>query len=460
MKYVSTRGEAPELDFEDVLLTGLARDGGLYVPADWPQFSAGEIAALKDLPYAEVAKRVIAPFAPGIDTADLGRMIDTAYGNFDDPRVAPLSELEDNHWLLELYHGPTLAFKDVAMQLIGPLFDHVLGKRKERVTIVGATSGDTGSAAIEACRDRDAIDVFILYPHERVSEIQRRQMTTVASANVHAIAVEGTFDDCQNLLKAMFNDHDFRDRIKLSAVNSINWGRVVAQIVYYFTAAVELGAPDRPVSFCVPTGNFGDVFAGYAAKQMGLPIDRLVVATNENDLLHRFFETGMYAPGKVVATTSPSMDIQVSSNFERLLFDMVGRDGAKVANLMGHLAKSKRFMLLGEGLDAARETFLSQRVDEAEAAATIAQVWQECDILLDPHTAVGVKAAREVMGDSPMVTLATAHAAKFPDAVEAASGQHPALPSHMADLLTREERVDILPADLKALQAHILETLP
>jgi len=459
VKYVSTRGSAPVLEFEDVLLTGLARDGGLYVPENWPQWSADDIRDLAGLSYPEIATRVIAPFIPSIPPAQLAEMISGAYASFSTPDVAPLSKLEDGHWLLELYHGPTLAFKDVAMQLIGRLFDHVLSKRRQHVTIVGATSGDTGSAAIEACRDRDAIDIFVLYPHGRVSEIQRRQMTTVSSANVHAIAIEGNFDDCQNLLKAMFNDLEFRDRIALSAVNSINWGRVVSQIVYYFTAALQLGAPDKTVSFSVPTGNFGDIFAGYAARQMGLPIEKLVIATNENDLLHRFFETGSYKPGQVVATQSPSMDIQLSSNFERLVFDMVGRDGAKVAGLMADLAADGSFSISDTDLAAARAQFMSCRVDEATAAATIAQVWQQHNVLLDPHTAIGVHAARQAMDQVPMVTLSTAHPAKFPDAVEKASGQHPPLPPHMADIMTRPERVDVLANDLSTVQAHILSKL-
>ncbi len=463
MKYESTRGSAPNLDFEDVLLAGLARDGGLYVPANWPQFSAEDIRQMKDLSYTELAKKIISPFVAdpngGIDRDALAGMIEEAYANFTTPEIAPLNRLEDGHWLMELYHGPTLAFKDVAMQLIGPLFDYVLSKRRQRVTIVGATSGDTGSAAIEACRGRDAIDIFVLYPHNRVSEIQRRQMTTVAAANVHAIAVEGTFDDCQNLLKAMFNNHDFRDRIHLSAVNSINWGRIVSQIVYYFAAAVKLGSPDQKISFCVPTGNFGDIFAGYAARQMGLPIEKLVIATNENDLLHRFFEAGRYAPGDVVATQSPSMDIQVSSNFERLVFDMVDRDGAKVTALMQDLAGQGSFAIDVEKLSTMRDQFASVRVDEATTSATIAKVWKENNVLLDPHTAVGVYAARQVKGTVPMVTLSTAHPAKFPDAVESASGQRPALPPHMADLLQREERLDLVPADLATIQSHILNQL-
>ena len=459
MKYVSTRGSAPVLEFEDVLLTGLARDGGLYVPESWPQWSADDIRSLQGLSYPEIATRIIAPFIPSIPPAQLAEMISGAYASFSTPDVTPLRKLEDGHWLLELYHGPTLAFKDVAMQLIGRLFDHVLSKRQQHVTIVGATSGDTGSAAIEACRDREAIDIFVLYPHGRVSEIQRRQMTTVSSANVHAIAIEGNFDDCQNLLKAMFNDLEFRDRIALSAVNSINWGRVVSQIVYYFTAALQLGAPDKAVSFSVPTGNFGDIFAGYAAKQMGLPIEKLVIATNENDLLHRFFETGSYKPGQVVATQSPSMDIQLSSNFERLVFDIVGRDGAKVTKLMADLAADGSFSISENNLADVRAQFLSCRVDEATTAATIAEVWQQHNILLDPHSAIGVHAARQTMDEVPMVTLSTAHPAKFPDAVEKASGQHPALPPHMADIMTRTERVDILANDLNTVQAHILSKL-
>jgi len=456
MRYISTRGQAPELAFEDVLLTGLARDGGLYVPDAWPPLAPERIRTIAGLSFADAAAELIAPFASDIDPEALLRMSHEAYARFDHQAVAPLRELGDGHWLLELFHGPTLAFKDVAMQLLGQLFDHVLRQRGSRVTIVGATSGDTGSAAIEACRDRAAIDVFILYPHNRVSEVQRRQMTTVDAGNVHAIAIEGTFDDCQALVKAMFNDHAFRDRHHLSAVNSINWARVVAQIVYYVTAAAALGAPERRVSFAVPTGNFGCAYAGYAAARMGLPMERLIVATNRNDILHRFFDGGgSYRTGDVHATQSPSMDIQVASNFERLLFDLAGRDGATVAGWMAELAGEGGFRVGNEALAEARRWFASHRVDEDSTTETIRAVYEDSGVLVDPHTAVAVRAARELAPPAPVVVLGTAHPAKFPDAVERATGVRPALPAHMADLYQRDERFAVLPNELAAVQAHI-----
>jgi threonine synthase len=459
MQYISTRGLAPVLPFQDVLLTGLARDGGLYVPESWPPLDADALVALGGLPYAEAAARIISPFAGDIAADDLLEMTRAAYQRFDTPDVAPLRQLEDGHWLLELFHGPTLAFKDVAMQLLGRLFDHVLAARGERVTIVGATSGDTGSAAIEACRDRDAIDIFMLHPHGRVSEVQRRQMTTVLSSNVHNIAIEGTFDDCQALVKAMFNDLAFRDELRMSAVNSINWARVVAQIVYFVVSAVQVARAGGNVAFSVPTGNFGCVYAGYVARAMGLPVERLIVATNRNDILHRFFQTGEYRLGDVFATQSPSMDIQVASNFERLLFDLAGRDGAAVSTMMRGMAESGGFSVTPDQLAQARQVFDSRRVDEDATTATIREVYDNSGILLDPHTAVAVRAAREVRPDAPIITLATAHPAKFPDAVERASGQRPQLPAHMAGLYEREERCALLPNDLAAVQAHIRASL-
>ena len=458
MRYVSTRGAAPVLGFEDVLLAGLARDGGLYVPETWPQFTAGDWRKLKGLSYAEIAVAVMAPFVgDAISRADFARIAKDAYAGFAHRAVTPLRQSGADEWVLELFHGPTLAFKDCALQLLGRLFDHVLAKRKARVTIVGATSGDTGSAAIEACRGRDATDIFILFPHGRVSEIQRRQMTTAGEANVHAIAVQGTFDDCQAMVKAMFDDAAFRDRHQLSAVNSINWARVMAQIVYYVHAALALGAPDRAVSFAVPTGNFGDIFAGYAAKQMGLPIASLCIATNTNDILARFMATGAYDMGPVVATVSPSMDIQVSSNFERLLFDLLGRDGAATGGLMGSLKQSGAFRVSVPQLKAARALFSAARVSEDETLATMAREWRETGVLVDPHSAVGLAAGRHVRGTAaePWVHLATAHPAKFPDAVERATGQRPPLPPHMADLPKRPERYDVLANDLAAVQAYI-----
>ena len=460
MKYVSTRGQSPELEFEDALLAGLARDGGLYVPAEWPQMSERKIKALAGLTYSEVAFRVMRPFiGPSIADSDLQNMIDGAYSSFGHKAVVPLVQIGDNDWLLELFHGPTLAFKDVAMQILARLFDHVLEQRGRRITVVGATSGDTGSAAIEAFRGRDTTDIFIMHPKGRVSEVQRRQMTTVLDANVHNIAIEGSFDDCQALVKAMFNDHAFRDEVSLAGVNSINWGRVMAQIVYYFTSAVALGSPARPVAYSVPTGNFGDVFSGFAASRMGLPISRLLVATNVNDILARTLNTGRYEVGQVQPTISPSMDIQVSSNFERLVFDTYGRDGESVRRLMQSLQQSGAFEIDHLRLEAMRMIFSAARVDEAETTATIASMLKETGELVDPHTAVGLAAAAKDRGDlgTPMVTLATAHPAKFPDAVKQATGIHPELPPRMADLFTREERLHALPNDLGAVQTFIRE---
>ncbi|WP_316013442.1 threonine synthase [Roseobacter sp. HKCCA0434] len=458
MRYISTRGKAPELTFEEAMLTGLARDGGLYVPAEWPQFDMEEIAALAGLPYEEVAFRVMKPFIGDTFDDDAFRgIIERAYAGFGHAARCPLIQTGPNDWLLELHHGPTLAFKDVAMQLIGQMFEASLTRSGKRVTIVGATSGDTGSAAIEAFRGLDAVDVFILYPHGRVSEVQRRQMTTPSEDNVHALAIDGDFDDCQALVKDMFNDLAFRDRVGLAGVNSINWARVLAQAVYYFTAATSLGAPARKVSFTVPTGNFGDIFAGYVAKRMGLPIDRLVIATNQNDILHRTLESGRHEKEGVTPSISPSMDIQVSSNFERLLFDLYDREGEAVAQLMGELKDNGRFALSQGALDRLRDEFDSGRVGEDETSAEIRRMATSTGHVLCPHSAIGTKVAHNHGGTSPMVTLATAHAAKFPDAVEAACGVRPDLPPRVSDLYEREERVTRLPADLAALERHIEE---
>jgi len=458
MHYLSTRGAAPVLDFEAAMFTGLARDGGLYVPDDVPAFAPAHIADLAGLPYEEVAFRVMWPFLGGaFSEAEFGDLIAKSYAQIEHPARAPLKQLGPNHFLLELFHGPTLAFKDFAMQLIGQLFEAALARRGDRVTIVGATSGDTGSAAIEAFRGLGAADVFILFPAGRVSEVQRRQMTTPVEENVHALALDGDFDACQARVKDMFNDFAFRDAVGLAAVNSINWARVLAQVVYYFTAAVSLGAPHRPVSFAVPTGNFGDVFAGYVARRMGLPIERLVVATNTNDILHRALASGRYERSEVVPTTSPSMDIQVSSNFERALFDAYGRDGAAVAQLMEELRGQGGFAISQGALEALREVFASGRADEAEVATAIARVFAETGELICPHTACGVHVAERFLGSSPMVTLATAHPAKFPDAVEAATGIRPPLPNRMADLYDRAERVTEVANDLTALETLIKE---
>ncbi|MDG3040652.1 threonine synthase [Roseicyclus marinus] len=459
MRYISTRGQAPVLTFEDTMLTGLARDGGLYVPETLPKMSAGDIAALAGLSYEEVAFRVMRPFVgESFTDAEFGDCIARAYAGFGHAARAPLKQLQDNHFLLELFHGPTLAFKDFAMQLIGQLFQTALARSGDRVTIVGATSGDTGSAAMEAFRGLSNVDVFILYPHGRVSEVQRRQMTTVTEANAHALAIDGTFDDAQARLKDMFNDFAFRDEVRLAGVNSINFARVLAQVVYYFTAAVALGAPHRKVSFCVPTGNFGDIFAGYLAKRMGLPIEKLVVATNQNDILHRALSTGDYVTQGVAPSISPSMDIQVSSNFERALFDAYGRDGGAVAQLMAEL-KAGGFHISQGALEALRGDFASGRASEAETAAMIARARAEMGELLCPHSAVGVHVAQDFVGATPLVTLATAHPAKFPDAVEAATGIRPGLPPRMADLFERPERVSRVPNDLAALEAHVREAL-
>ncbi|MGB3409260.1 MAG: threonine synthase [Jannaschia sp.] len=457
MRYVSTRGQAPVLGFEDTMLTGLARDGGLYVPEQVPVLSHADIAALAGLPYEEVAIRVMWPFvSEAFSEGDFADMVARAYAGFGHDARAPLVQLGANHHLLELFHGPTLAFKDFAMQLIGQMFEHTLTRRGDRVTIVGATSGDTGSAAIEAFRGLDAVDVFILFPHGRVSEVQRRQMTTPTEANVHAMALTGHFDDCQARVKDMFNDFPFRDRVGLAGVNSINFARVLAQVVYYFTAATALGAPHREVSFTVPTGNFGDIFAGHIARRMGLPIRQLVVATNQNDILHRCLTTGDYRPGTVEPSISPSMDIQVSSNFERALHLAYDGDGAAIAQLMDEL-KGGGFTVSQGALQALQDTYASGRVSEADTSAAITGYLARTGELLCPHTAVGVKVAEDHLGAVPMVTLSTAHPAKFPDAVEAATGIRPPLPPRMSDLYDRDERVARVENDLSAIEAIIEE---
>ncbi len=461
MRYVSTRGEAPSLGFAEAMLAGLARDGGLYVPETWPRLQPEAIAGFAGRSYAEVAVEVIRPFVgDGLSEADLGRMAREAYGNFRHPAVAPLAQLGVNSFALELFHGPTLAFKDLAMQLLARLMDHALAARRERRTIVVATSGDTGGAAVEAFRDRSQVDLIVLFPHGRISEVQRRMMTTAAAGNVSAIAIEGTFDDCQSIVKGLFNHHAFRDQVRLSGVNSINWARIVAQAVYYFTAAASLGAPARKVAFTVPTGNFGDVYAGYVAERMGLPIDRLVIATNVNDILARTLATGVYELRDVVPTTSPSMDIQVSSNFERLLLEAGGRDASAVRALMGSLQQSRRFTLPAAALSAIRALFSAGRAGEDEVAAMIRTVKRETGSFIDPHTAVGIAVAEKEKRDPavPMVVLSTAHAAKFPDAVEAACGARPPLPEWLSDLSQRPERVTVLPADQSAVERFVLST--
>jgi threonine synthase len=456
MRYISTRGEAPSLNFEEVVLTGLARDGGLYVPETWPQFSVDDVRSLATKSYAEAAAFLLYPFVgDSISEKDFALMTEKAYASFSHQAVVPISQLGPNEFLMELYHGPTLAFKDVALQLLGLLYDHLLGSRGKRVTIVGATSGDTGSAAIDACRGRDAVDIFILHPAGRVSEVQRRQMTTVLDANVHNIAIEGDFDDCQAMVKAMFNDLAFRDELAVSAVNSINWARVMAQIVYYFTVGVSLGSPDRAISYSVPSGNFGDVYAGYAASKMGLPINQLIVATNRNDILSRFFNTGEYRKSGVDPTISPSMDIQVSSNFERFLFDLHGRDGATIRELMNKLDQEDGFSvnmsLTNEGI------FSAGSCSEDDTLQTIQQTLKNSVKLVDPHTAVGLKVGADCRNQSnaPLVTLSTAHPAKFPDAVEKATGVHSELPGHLSDLFDREEKLVQLPNNLGTVKSFI-----
>ncbi|KQV37492.1 threonine synthase [Rhizobium sp. Root73] len=459
MKYISTRGEARSLGFCDALLAGLGRDGGLYVPAEWPSFTKKEIRAMRGKSYQDIAFTVLKPFIDGEIPDDKFRsMIDEAYATFRHPAIAPLVQTGPNAFIMELFHGSTLAFKDVAMQLLGRLMDYVLTERNERATIVGATSGDTGGAAIDAFAGRDRTDIFILFPHGKVSPVQQRQMTTSTAGNVHALAINGNFDDCQSLVKEMFNDVAFRDGVALSGVNSINWARIMAQIVYYFTTALALGGPDRMVSFTVPTGNFGDIFAGYVARQMGLPIDKLVVATNENDILARTLDTGRYEMRDVKATTSPSMDIQISSNFERLLFEAYGRDASKVRGAMANLKQSGSFEIEEDALKSIRKVFRAGRASEKDVAKTIAKTLDATGYLLDPHTAIGVFVANKHETSSvPMVTLATAHPAKFPAAVKSASGIDPALPTWLANLMVREERFDVLDAELKAVETFINE---
>ncbi|WP_298360054.1 threonine synthase [uncultured Litoreibacter sp.] len=460
MRYISTRGDAPVLSFEQAMLTGLARDGGLYLPETVPTLSDTDIRGMRGQSYEEIAFTVMRPFIGDTFTdAEFREIIAKAYAGFGHDARAPLVQLAPNHFLLELFHGPTLAFKDFAMQLIGQLFQAALSRSGERVTIVGATSGDTGSAAIEAFKGLDAVDIFIMYPDGRVSEVQRRQMTTSAESNVHALAVEGDFDTCQGALKDMFNDFEFRDGVRLAGVNSINWARVLAQVVYYFSSAVSLGAPDRAVSFTVPTGNFGDIFAGYIAKQMGLPVEKLVIATNQNDILHRTLETGSYTTDGVKPSISPSMDIQVSSNFERALFYAYGQDGKAVAEQMDSLKADGSFKVSQGAYQALKETYASGRVSEAQTSVMIKAAHGAMGELLCPHSAVGVHVAQDHLGDTPMITLATAHPAKFPAAVEDASGIHPPLPARMADLYDRDETITHVKGDVAAIQAIIRERI-
>lgn len=463
MDYVSTRGAAPRLDFRGATLAGLAEDGGLYMPEDWPVLSAEDLHALRDLPYAETAARILRPFVGScMPKDDVRRLVEAAYAEFDHAAVTPLVQLDHRHWLLELHHGPTLAFKDIALQVLGRLFERFIRETGETITILGATSGDTGSAAIHAVAGRPGMRIVMLHPHGRVSEVQRRQMTTVMAANVHNIAIDGSFDDAQALVKALFADAAFRAEMRLSAVNSINWARLAAQIVYYVYAAVRLGAPEVAVSFSVPTGNFGDVFAGHVARAMGLPVRRLIVATNDNDIVVRGLAQGDYSRGPVVATAAPAMDIQVASNFERLLFDLAGRDGAATAARMAAFEASGRLRLEPDLLAAARAGFAAHRIDGHAMQRTIAWAHEKTGQLIDPHTAIGLAAARAEAEslDGPIVTLATAHAAKFGEAVERATGLRPPLPRRIAHIMTRAERCVRLPADAETLKAHIRALAP
>ncbi|MFZ5706408.1 MAG: threonine synthase [Pseudomonadota bacterium] len=460
MQYVSTRGSAPRLGFEDVTLAGLASDGGLYVPDQWPSFTTTEIAAMRGLSYVDTAVAVMRPFVAGaLDDAELKALCETAYGRFAHAAVVPLKQLDHRQWLLELFHGPTLAFKDVALQLLGLLFERFLAKRDTHLTVIGATSGDTGSAAIDALAGRAKVDIFMLHPKGRVSEVQRRQMTTVLAPNVHNIAIEGSFDDAQALVKAMFADAGFASRFNLSAVNSINWARLMAQIVYYFYTAVQLGAPDRPVAFSVPTGNFGDVFAGYVAARMGLPVAKLIVATNVNDILHRALSAGDYSVGTVTATAAPSMDIQVSSNFERLLFDLHGRDGGALAATMKGFESSRRLDIPAAMRNEAAALFSSARVDADRMQMAMRWAHDRAGEIIDPHSAIGLAAAQDADLDPaiPIVTLATAHPAKFGDAVERATGVRPTLPARIGELFERQERYVVLPAEIGAIEQFVAD---
>ena len=461
MEYISTRGSAPTLDFEGATLAGLASDGGLYLPREWPRLTVAEMREMRGSPYAALAARIMRPFVAGSLTDDeLEGLCETVYGDFGHAAVTPLAQLNEQHWLLELFHGPTLAFKDVALQMLGHLFETFLERRDERLTIVGATSGDTGSAAINAVAGRDRVEIFMLHPHERVSEVQRRQMTTVRAPNVHNLAIAGSFDDAQRHVKAMFADESVTKTLRVGAVNSINWARLMAQVVYYFYSALQLGAPDRTVAYSVPTGNFGDVFAGHVAAQMGLPIERLIVATNVNDILHRALTEGDYSTGETTATITPSMDIQVSSNFERLLFDVGGRDGAAMAEQMRGFDASKAMQLTNSQREGAAKLFTSARADQDETARALQWAYRNAGQVIDPHTGVGLHAALVAEGitpGTPIVTLATAHPAKFRDAVERAVGVRPSLAPRVGDLFGREEAFVELPGDYEASRDFVLE---
>ena len=460
MHYYSTRGQDGPLGYEDALLSGLARDGGLYLPEAWPKFSHEDIAAMQGLSYAEFAGRIMAPFCVGeVDEAELTAMARDAYADFDHPDIAPLFPLQDNLHVLELFHGPTIAFKDYAMQFLSRVFDRALTRQNRTAVILGATSGDTGSAALEAFKGRDSVDVFILFPNGRVSHVQQKQMTSISAKGAHAVAVSGDFDDCQDMVKACFNDVAFRDEMNLSAVNSINWARLMPQIVYYFASALKVGAPEQKVAFCVPTGNFGNVFAGWVAAKMGLPVEKFIVASNRNDILTRFFATGTMQRRSVDPSLSPSMDIQVSSNFERLLFELLDRDGVEVARLMKRFAKSGSFDVADNVLRSALSLFSGFCLNDDGTRAEIRSTYQQTGMVIDPHSAVGLAGARRartsglVSQDTPIISLACAHPAKFPDAVKSACGIYPELPEHLANLMQRNDAMLTAENDMEAVQA-------
>ncbi len=456
MTYASSRGTAPELDFTDVLLTGLAEDGGLYVPQEWPIVNQDEIAALRGFTYPDVAFRVTWPYVAGaIHEDEYAAILTDAYRDFNHPAVAPIWQMADDVWLMELFHGPTLAFKDYALQVVGRLFDHVLTRRGTRATILGATSGDTGSAAIAACVNRAALDIVILHPKGRCSEIQRRQMTTIQADNVHNIAIDGSFDDCQDIVKILFADSDFRNQMALAAVNSINWARIMVQIVYYARAVSYLGGPDRPVGFAVPTGNFGNIYAGYCARKMGFPVAELIAGSNRNDILARYFESGELRITDVIHTLSPSMDIQISSNFERLIYDLVDRNGAEVARLMSDFRRDG-FMCFDPALwERSLEIFQGFRADDHRTLAVIAEIYARTGSILDPHTAIGVAAAQTRRCDAPVVGLATAHPAKFSQAIFQALGQNPNPPETLKKAIEGEEHYVHLPNDAATVKNYI-----
>ena len=458
MQYISTRGESQAVSFLDAVLAGLAPDGGLYVPREWPTFTAQEIAGMAGRPYAETAAKVISKFAgDAIPAAEIAMMCEEAYATFTHPATTPLKELYPGLWLMELFHGPTLAFKDVAMQILARLYAYVLARQNRQMTIVCATSGDTGGAAVEAFRASKHVKIAALFPEGRISEVQRRFMTTTAEDNVLAISVDGTFDDCQTLLKAMFQDTAFARDIDLSGVNSINWARIAAQSVYYFTAATALGAPDRPMRFCVPTGNFGDAYAGYVAKRLGLPIERIIIATNGNDILSRAMTTGRYEKGQVLASISPAMDIQIASNFERLYFEAVERESTETARAFRAFGDAGRINIPPNAFSQMKALFTGVSVSEDDTARSILSTYNETGELIDPHTAVAMHAARRIgpTPPVPLIVLATAHPAKFPEAVLAAAGVSPALPRAVGDHSKRPEIYEKMPADLAKLKARI-----